>query len=111
MMVRSDEHMVVLCTAPDAQTADRLARALVESHLAACVSRIEGVRSVYIWEGETKDDTEVQLVIKTHRDRLDAIGAFMKAEHPYDTPELVALPVMYGSADYLAFVDAATSAR
>ena len=99
MMVRSDEHMVVLCTAPDTQTADRLARALVESHLAACVSRIEGVRSVYIWEGETKDDTE------------DAIGAFMKAEHPYDTPELVALPVMYGSADYLAFVDAATSAR
>ena len=107
-MVRTDEAVVVLCTAPDDEVASKLARGLVEAKLAACVSRIPALRSTYVWNDEIVEDTEVQLVIKTHRDRLDALERFVSENHPYEVPELIALPVVAGGARYLAFVSEAT---
>lgn len=95
---------VVLVTAPDDDVAARLARSVVEAGLAACVNRVPGVRSVYAWEGEIHDDAEVLLVMKTTTDRLEGLTARIETEHPYDCPEVVALPVVGGSQSYLDWV-------
>jgi len=103
-MTSHEELRVALSTAPDADTGLRIARALVEERLAACVNLVPAVRSVYRWEGRMQEDAEVLLVIKTRAARLDALGERLRALHPYDLPELVALPVTGGLAGYLAWV-------
>jgi len=96
---------VVLVTAPDAETGARIARALVEERLVACVNLLPGVRSVYRWEGRVEDEGEVLLVLKTASARLDAVAARVKDLHPYELPEVVALPVVGGSRGYLQWVE------
>ncbi|MFW6050436.1 MAG: divalent-cation tolerance protein CutA [Myxococcota bacterium] len=103
-----DEALVVLCTAPDAETGARLARGLVESKLAACVNVVPGLRSFYTWEGQVQDDPEVQLLIKTRRGRLPEVERWLGENHPYDVPEVLALPVAGGAHAYLSWVDEET---
>lgn len=98
--------LVVLCTVPDEPTAERLARGAVEAGLAACVNVLGGVRSFYRWKGTLQDDRELQLVLKTRRDRFDALAAWITREHPYEVPELLALSVEVGGASYLKWLDA-----
>jgi periplasmic divalent cation tolerance protein len=100
---------VVLTTAPDAAVASRLARALVQEHLAACVNLLPGVRSVYRWDDTVQEDEEVLLVIKTQAARSEALAARIKALHPYDVPEVVALPAVGGSPAYLEWVERETN--
>lgn len=95
---------VVFVTAPDAECAARIARALVEERLIACANLVSGVRSIYRWEGTVQEDDEVLLVLKTTADRCDAVAARVKALHPYDLPEVIALPVDGGSDDYLDWI-------
>jgi periplasmic divalent cation tolerance protein len=95
------ELIVILCTAPDEAVAERLARGLVEAHLAACVSAIPGVKSCYRWKGKIESDSEVQLLIKTQPDRFDEIVRWLEEHHPYEVPELVALPADKVSDAYL----------
>jgi periplasmic divalent cation tolerance protein len=97
---------VALSTAPDADTAARIARVLVEERLAACVNLIPAVRSIYRWQGRIEDEAEVLLVIKTRIERVEALAARLRALHPYELPELVALPVAAGLAPYLDWVAA-----
>ena len=97
---------LALSTAPDAETGARIARALVEERLAACVNLVPGIRSLYRWQGAIQDDTEVMLVIKTRHDRVDALADRLRALHPYEVPELLALPVEAGLAPYLDWVAA-----
>ena len=99
---------VRLCfiTAPDADTAHRIARALVEERLAACVNVVPGVTSIYRWEGTVHADAEQLLVVKTTRARLKALAERLAVLHPYALPELVALAPSGGSARYLAWVRA-----
>lgn len=99
-----EEIVLVLCTAPDAEVAARLARGLVEAGLAACVNVLPGVRSFYVWEGEPTEDAELQLVLKTYRSRFDAVAAWLVEHHPYDVPEVLAVPVVAGSEAYLAWM-------
>lgn len=94
----------VLCTVPDENTATRIARALVEGGLAACCNVVPGLRSVYMWKGEVCDDAELLLIIKTRLDRFGELEAAVRDLHPYDVPELIALPVARGSADYLTWM-------
>ena len=101
----SDE-VRVLVTAPDAEVAERVARALVAERLAACVNLVPGVRSIYRWEGEVQDDAELLLVIKTTAARVDVLAERVRAHHPYDLPEVLALPAAGGSAGYLDWVAA-----
>jgi len=94
----------VLTTAPDEGVAETLARTLVEERLAACVNVIPGIRSFYRWEGALQADSEVVLIIKSHRNRSQALAARIKALHPYQLPEVLVLPVVDGSAAYLDWI-------
>jgi periplasmic divalent cation tolerance protein len=99
------EAIVILCTAPaEAEVAVNLARGLVEQRLAACVNVIPGLRSVYRYQGKIEDEPEVQLVIKTRSAHYAAVEAWLKAHHPYDDPEILALPVVQGSPSYLTWL-------
>ena len=96
--------VVVLCNAPDAAAARRIAERLVESRLAACVNILAPCESVYRWEGKIERETEVPLLIKTTRARLDAAAAAAREAHPYETPEVIALPIIGGLPEYLEWV-------
>jgi periplasmic divalent cation tolerance protein len=97
---------VVLVTAPEPETAARIARTLVEERLAACVNVLPGIRSTYRWKSEVQQDDELLLVIKTRADRLVTLTGRVRDLHPYEVPEVIALAVDGGSADYLAWVAA-----
>ncbi len=101
--------LVVLVTAPTAEQATELARALVEERLAACGNVLPGVRSVYRWEGSVREDAEALLVLKTSRARFEALRDRVLALHPYQVPEVLALPVEAGGAAYLAWLAAETT--
>ena len=100
----SADALVVLCACPDEVTADRIARELVTTQLAACVNRLPGVRSIYRWEGVLQDEPEVLLTIKTTKSRYEELEMRLKALHPYEVPEIIALPVLAGAAPYLAWL-------
>jgi periplasmic divalent cation tolerance protein len=102
--------LIVLCTCPDEATASGIATALLAAGLAACVNCVSGIRSMYRWDGEIRDDTEVLLVIKTRAARYAALETTLRAQHPYDLPEIIALPVVAGSRGYLNWIGQATGA-
>lgn len=95
--------VVLLATAPSAE-GERLARGLVAARLVACVNLLPGVRSIYRWEGAVACDEEVVLLAKTTRSGFAAARDHLLAEHPYDLPEILALPVADGLAGYLSWV-------
>lgn len=99
-MSDENELLVVLCTAPNEDTAAGLAEGLVEARLAACVNVIPGLKSHYRWQGKLEVDAEVQLLIKTRRGRFEQLAAWIQANHPYDVPEIVALPAERVSEAY-----------
>lgn len=102
------ETRVVLVTAPGGEVARGIARTLVEDRLAACVNRVPGIASTYRWQGAIVEDTEDLLVIKTTRDRLEALLARIREIHPYTVPEVLALEVVEGATSYLDWVTAET---
>ena len=91
-MTADSNLIVIFCTAPEEASAEKLARGLVESRLAACVNAVRGVKSFYRWQAKIEADTEIQLIIKTQRARFDEVAAWIKANHPYEVPEIIALP-------------------
>ncbi len=95
---------IVFCTCPDAATADRLAAALVDERLAACVNLLPGLTSIYRWQGRIQREAEVLLLIKTTADRLPALRARLVELHPYELPELVAVEAVAGLPAYLDWV-------
>ena len=101
-------HVLVLTTLPDRVAADALGRSLVEARLAACVSVGAPVQSIYHWRGSIETSSEAPLTIKTRADLFDAVAAAIRAAHPYELPEILAVPVCDGTADYLAWIDAET---
>lgn len=101
--------LLCFCACPDADTARRIATALVSERLAACVNLLPGMRSIYRWEGRIEDAEEVQLQIKTTRTRLEALQRRLTALHPYAVPELIAVEAVGGLPAYLDWV--ATESR
>jgi periplasmic divalent cation tolerance protein len=101
--------LVVLVTTPTPERAAEIARALVEERLAACGNVVPAIRSIYRWEGKVQDDGEALLVLKTTRARFEALRDRVLALHPYQVPEVIALPVEAGSAAYLAWIAEVTS--
>jgi periplasmic divalent cation tolerance protein len=99
-----DNVLIVLTNCPDAEVADRLARTLVEQRLAACVNRMPAVDSVYRWQGVVERAVEVPLLIKSTRERLPEVQEAIRALHPYDVPEIIAIPVIAGLPAYLRWV-------
>ncbi len=101
--------VVALSTVGTAEDAERIARALVERRLAACVNVVPGVVSVYRWKGAVERDEERLLVIKTRAERLEELRRALVELHPYEVPELLALPVEAGHGPYLAWLDESVS--
>ena len=100
--------VLVTCACPDVDAAAKLARALVEERLAACVQVLPGMTSIYRWEGALEQAGEVLLLAKTWDDRLDAVIATLRSRHPYEVPEIMAVPVSGGLEAYLDWVRAET---
>ncbi len=96
--------VIAFCTCPDAATASRIADALVGERLAACVSVLRGVQSVYRWQGAVERADEVQLLVKTVAGRMPALAARVKALHPYELPEVVAVEAAAGLPAYLEWI-------
>lgn len=102
--------LLVHCTCPDAASAQRIARTLVEERLAACVQMVPAVQSVYRWQGQVQHDDEALLLIKTASVCWDALVARVTELHPYEVPELLAFNASSGSAPYLHWLDTQTGA-
>ncbi len=102
------KHTVTLVTCPSARVARRIARALVEERLAACVTVVGGAVSIYRWKGKRCEDRETLLVIKSTKLRGAALARRVKELHPYEVPEVLALPVAGGDARYLGWIDEGT---
>lgn len=98
------EVRVVLMTAPSADVAERLVRALVQERLAACGNIVPGLTSIYRWENAVQTDAEVLILLKTRAAAVPGLVARVAELHPYDVPEVLALPVLAGHAPYLAWV-------
>ncbi|MDH4134423.1 MAG: divalent-cation tolerance protein CutA [Gammaproteobacteria bacterium] len=96
---------IVFTTCPDAGTAERIAHALVEENLAACVNILPPMRSVYRWKGKIEEASEHLLVVKIAGARFPAIMDRIRALHPYELPEIVALPIADGLPEYLAWLN------
>lgn len=99
---------LVFCTCPDSDTAQALAHHLVEQRLAACVNLLPPMLSVYRWQGRIEQTQEVQLLIKTCGDRLQALSAAITAQHPYDVPEILVISASDGLPPYLDWIRAQT---
>lgn len=102
------ETLLVLTTLPDAESARKLARHLIDTHVAACVNILAPCESVYRWQGAVESGQEVPLLIKTTAARYAALESAIRARHPYELPEIVAVPVACGLPAYLGWVAAET---
>jgi len=103
------DYIIVLSTCDSAELAGKLARILVGKKLAACVNILPGVRSIYRWKGEVEDAGEWLLLIKSRRDLFDRLRREIEKEHSYAVPEIIALPVIAGSENYLQWLAAETA--
>jgi periplasmic divalent cation tolerance protein len=104
-------HQLILCTCPDRDTADKIARLLVTGQLAACVNILPGILSVYTWQGQVESAQEHLLLIKSSKDRYQALEAAIRDNHPYDVPEIIAVPVEAGLPEYLHWIDSCLSSK
>ena len=103
-------YQIVLTTCPQAQLARDIAVGLVERELAACVNIVAGIQSVYRWQGEVQQDEEYLLLIKSVSDKFDAIKTYLLAAHPYELPEIIAVPITDGLESYLNWLRQSTGA-
>jgi periplasmic divalent cation tolerance protein len=106
----SPSPLIILCTCPDLATAERVAEAVVGERLAACVNIAPGLTSIYRWEGQIQRDAELLLLIKTRQEVYPLLEARIRELHPYQIPEIIALPIQAGSAAYLDWIAANTGA-
>ena len=102
-------HLVVYITVPSREVGQEIANVLVEGKLAACVNIVPGISSIYHWQGDIEQDDELLLIAKTRGVFFDRLASTVKRIHPYDVPEVIALPIIAGSNEYLAWIDVETA--
>jgi periplasmic divalent cation tolerance protein len=105
----TSQALVVLTNVPDLGTAQLLAKKLVESRAAACVNLMPAVLSIYRWQGQIEEATEITLVIKTTHQHYDQVQQVILDLHPYELPEIIAIPIVAGHAPYLHWIAAETT--
>jgi periplasmic divalent cation tolerance protein len=106
------QHILVLITVPSVEVGKEIADHLLAERLAACVNILPSVHSHYLWQGEQASDEEVLLLVKSRAELFqERLVPAVKALHPYEVPEIIALPLVMGSADYLGWIDEVTGER
>jgi periplasmic divalent cation tolerance protein len=100
----TNDQVVVLMTASNADEATRIAEMLVERKLAACVQILPPMTSIYVWKGEVQRESEILLLAKSTQAKFDELEAAVRAIHSYETPEIIALPIVTGSQSYLSWL-------
>ena len=103
--------LLALTTCPNPESAELIANTLVIEGLAACVTQVPGVLSTYIWQGQLQHEREIQLVIKTTQPQWATLAERLVSLHPYEVPELIAIPVCAGSQSYLDWVRQNTASK
>jgi periplasmic divalent cation tolerance protein len=105
------EYIVALITASKEDEAARIAQDIVASRLAACVNIVKGIRSIYRWRGKIEDEGEVLMIVKTRRDLFGNLKKRVKELHSYSVPEIIAVPVIEGSEEYLNWLKEETGQK
>ena len=100
-----DRHLLIYCTCPDRGSAESIANALVDRELAACVNILPGIQSVYRWQGKRESAQEYLLSIKSLHSAYKPLEQAIVGLHPYELPEIIAVPITHGLAGYLAWID------
>lgn len=100
--------LLVMTTLPDQDTARSLARRLLEEKLAACINVLPAMTSIYVWKAEVCEDSECLLLIKTQRTCYGRVEALLRAQHPYELPEIIATGITHGLPDYLGWIKEST---
>jgi len=101
----SNSHVIVFVTAKDEPEAKAISQKLLEEKLIACVNIVSGVQSFFWWEGKIDNANETLLVIKSKASALRELIETVKSVHSYDVPEIIAMPIIEGNADYLKWID------
>lgn len=99
------EYCVVYCTCPEEETAEQISQVLLAKRLVACLNIVPNITSNYIWKSNFQSGSEVLMVMKTKQSSLQALEKAILAIHPYEFPEFIAMPIIYGNRDYLAWID------
>ena len=98
------EYVMVICNCPDHQVAEQLSETLVSEKLAACVNIMPEMKSVYRWQSEVENDLEVQIQIKTILNLYDKLRQRIEVLHPYEVPEIIAIPILRGNPSYMQWI-------
>jgi periplasmic divalent cation tolerance protein len=101
-------HIIVFITVPSREVGQQIADTLLEKRLAACVNIVPQITSIYHWQGTVNQDDELLLTAKTKATLFDTLAATVNNHHPYDVPEVIAMPIVYGFKEYLAWIDTET---
>ncbi|HDZ61543.1 MAG TPA: divalent-cation tolerance protein CutA [Nitrospirae bacterium] len=104
-----NSNIIVFITAPNEAEAEKIAKTLVEERLAACVNITKDIRSIYRWQGKIEDDREIFMIVKTRKDLFEALSTRVKEIHSYDVPEIIALPIVEGSKEYMQWIKDSTT--
>ncbi len=99
-----EQLIVVLITAPSADVGEEIARHLVENKLAACVNQAGAVQSLYQWQGSVHQDEETLLIVKSRMDLFEQLASLVQSLHPYEVPEIIALPIIAGLSEYMNWI-------
>lgn len=102
--MNGDGCIIVLVTVPDHNVARKISETILAARLAACVNILPGVQSMYWWEGKIADEQEVLLMMKTTEARYDSLSQTIKSVHPYEVPEILAVPILNGLPQYIEWV-------
>lgn len=105
----SDSAILVFCTCPSESVAKQLAHQAVQEHVAACVTLLPQVTSIFHWDGELQEDTECLMMLKTTTSKYALLEALLVQQHPYDVPEIVQVPIQAGWPNYLAWLQQSCS--
>ena len=100
-----NQYIIVLVTAKDKKEASKIARGLLQAKLIACANILEGVQSLFWWQGKVDQAQEALIVLKTKRTLFKSVAVKVKSLHSYTTPEIIALPIIEGSKDYLKWIE------
>jgi periplasmic divalent cation tolerance protein len=103
------QFQIILCTCPDKDTAEKIAHLLVKDKLAACVNILPGLTSIYLWHERLESAQEHLLLIKANKASYPAVEKSIKKHHPYELPEIIAVPIENGSPEYLHWIDSCLS--